>query len=65
MWIVVIYVCLVGGVCMFIDSPPVYSKQDCEAIKIDSEKMLDNDPRVVIYDNTCVHVKMNQVGELR
>jgi len=61
-WIVVIYACFVGNVCAFVDSPPVYSKKECEAMRIASNKILDNNPRVVIYDNTCIRIKMNQAG---
>jgi hypothetical protein len=60
MWIVILYVC-VAGACGFIDSPPLNSKADCEAMLVSGMAMLKADKTVVAFDGACVYVKMRQV----
>lgn len=61
MWIVIMYICFVSGVCGFVDSPPVYSKADCQKMMMAVDLMAENDPTVSVYDSKCVQVKMMQV----
>ena len=60
MWIVILYVC-VAGACGFIDSPPLNSKADCEALLDSGVAMLDADDTVIAFDGDCIYVKMRQV----
>jgi hypothetical protein len=60
MWIVVVYVCLSNAACIFIDSPPVYTSDECEKLKVQVDNYMNNDPRVIAYDKTCVHVRMRE-----
>jgi hypothetical protein len=60
MWIVILYVC-VAGACGFIDSPPLNSKADCEALLASGVAILDADDTVIAFDGACVYVKMRQV----
>jgi hypothetical protein len=60
MWIVILYVC-VAGACGFIDSPPLNSKADCEALLASGVAILDADDSVIAFDGACVYVQMRQV----
>lgn len=60
MWIVILYVCVVGF-CGFIDSPPLNSRADCELSLANGMAILEADSTVIAYDGACVYVKMRQV----
>lgn len=60
MWIVILYVC-VSQACVFIDSPPLNSKADCQATLANGMATLQADDDVIAFDGTCVYVKMRQV----
>jgi len=60
MWIVIIYACFVGNVCAFIDSQPVYSQADCAKMMQEADNLLNRDPRVVVFDSKCLHIKMSE-----
>jgi hypothetical protein len=60
MWIVILYVCLAQS-CGFIDSPPLNSQSDCEALLASGVAMLDADDSVIAFDGACVYVQMRQV----
>ena len=60
MWIVIMYICVAQN-CAFIDSPPLNSKADCEALLASGMAMLDADDSVIAFDGDCIYVKMRQV----
>jgi hypothetical protein len=60
MWILIFYVCLAQS-CGFIDSPPLNSKADCEALLASGVAILDADPAVIAFDGACVYIQMRQV----
>lgn len=61
MWLAIIYVCLATKVCGFIDSPPVYSKADCQLMLDKASIALESDPSVIAYDATCINVQMMEI----
>ena len=60
MWIAIIYVCLSQG-CGFIDSPPVHSQEECQAMLNGAAIQMMVEPDVKVFDGACIKIKMGQV----
>ena len=61
MWIIILYVCVQGS-CQFIDSPPMYSQDDCKRSLAKAAEKLNANDAVVAFDGTCVKVKMREAA---
>jgi hypothetical protein len=60
MWVVILYVCVTQG-CGFIDSPPVHSEAECQAMLVAAADALQADDSVRAFDGACVRIQMSQV----
>jgi len=60
MWIAILYMCLADK-CLFVDSPPSYTKEGCHEMAQAASRKLIDDPTVIAFDLSCVYVKMKQV----
>jgi hypothetical protein len=56
-WIPVMFVCLLSGDCSFMQGKPVYSEAGCMEQLTPLAAILQEDPRVVAFDGTCVAVQ--------
>jgi hypothetical protein len=59
MWIAILYMCLADK-CLFVDSPPSYTKEGCIEMAQAASRQLTNDPTVVAFDLTCINVKLSE-----
>jgi hypothetical protein len=54
-WIPIVFLCLAQQ-CGFMQGESVYTKTGCEEQLMGIARLLDIDPRVTVYDLTCISV---------